>query len=95
MSQENVEIVRAHLEAYLHDAPPDLGSGAILAAVIETGRGRSSGVPVRRSYAALYTVIDRKIARITIFPSRNGPSRPWASRSRRCRGVRGAPGLPA
>ncbi len=122
MSQENVEIVRAHIEAFLHDAPralsffdpyvvidwsrgphlldfevaygqeavaqaaarfvgafdeyayeveglTDLGSGAILAAVTETGRGRSSGVPVRRSYAALYTVIDRKIARITIFPS--------------------------
>ena len=27
----------------------DLGSGAILAAVTETGRGKSSGVPVRRS----------------------------------------------
>ena len=122
MSQENVEIVRDHIEAFTHDAPralsfldpfvvadmsrvgtffgtrpaygqeavaqaaaryvgafdeyayvveglTDLGSGAILAAVTETGRGRSSGVPVRRSYAALYTVIDRKIARITIFPS--------------------------
>ena len=93
MSQENVEIVRAHIEAFLHDAPralsffdpyvvidwsrgpdldfevaygheavaqavarfvgafdeyayaverlTDLGSGAILAAVTETGRGRS------------------------------------------------------
>jgi len=121
MSQENVEVVRAHIEAFLHDAAralsfcdpyvvidwsrgsdldfevaygheavaqavahfvgafdeyayeverlTDLGSGAILAAVTETGRGRSSGVPVRRSYAALYTVIDRKIARITIFSS--------------------------
>src|SRR3954469_2567064 len=121
MSQENLEIVRGHLKAFLRDVPralsffdpyvvidwsrgpqldievaygheavtraiarfvgafdeyayeverlTDLGSGAILAAVLETGRGRSSGVPVRRSYAALYTVIDRKIARITIFPS--------------------------
>jgi ketosteroid isomerase-like protein len=121
MSQENVEIVRAHLEAYLHDAAralsffdpyvvidwsrdpgldlevaygheavaqavahfvgafdeyayeverlTDIGSGAILAAVTETGRGRSSGVPVRRSYAALYTVIDGKIARIALFQS--------------------------
>jgi ketosteroid isomerase-like protein len=47
----------------------DLGSGVILAASTETGRGRSSGVPVRRSFAFLYTVIDGKIARITVFPS--------------------------
>jgi len=121
MSQENVEIVRAHIEvfgqdeagalsfldphvvldrsrvgalespaAYGHEAVAqaarrymgafeeygyeverltDLGSGAILAAVTETGRGKSSGVPVRRTYATLYTVIDGKIARITVFPS--------------------------
>ena len=47
----------------------NLGSGAVLAVVTEEGRGKSSGVPVRQSFAALYTVIDGKIARITVFPS--------------------------
>jgi ketosteroid isomerase-like protein len=45
----------------------DLGSGAVLAAVTETGRGKGSGVPVNRSFATLYTVIDGKIARCTLF----------------------------
>jgi ketosteroid isomerase-like protein len=45
----------------------DLGSGAILAIVNETGRGKGSGVPVDRRFATLYTVIDGKIARITQF----------------------------
>ena len=54
--------------AYEVDRLADLGSGAILATVTETGRGKSSGVPVRRSFAALYTVIEGKIARITVFP---------------------------
>ena len=45
----------------------DLGSGAILAIVSETGRGKGSGVPVDRRFATLYTVIDGKIARITQF----------------------------
>ena len=45
----------------------DLGSGAVLAAVTETGRGKGSGVPVNRSFAALYTVIGGKIARATLF----------------------------
>jgi ketosteroid isomerase-like protein len=121
MSEENVEIVRGHVEAYTHDVPralsfldpfvvldgsrtgliesqavfghdavaesvaryvgtfedysyvverlTDLGSGAVLAAVTETGRGKGSGVPVRRSLAMLYSVIDGKIARITGFAS--------------------------
>ena len=58
-------------EDYAHEAGrlTDLGGGAILAAVTETGRGKGSGVPVRRSFAMLYTVIDGKIARITGFPS--------------------------
>ena len=47
----------------------DLGSGAVLAVVTEAGRGKSSGVPVRRSFDPLYTVIDGKIARATFFPS--------------------------
>jgi ketosteroid isomerase-like protein len=47
----------------------DLGSGAVLAVVTGAGRGKSSGVPVRRSFAPLYTVIDGKIARITFFAS--------------------------
>jgi ketosteroid isomerase-like protein len=122
MSQENVEIVRTHIEAFRQDDAPrslsvvdphvvldrsrvqtvdsevtyghealvqavrrhvgafkdysyvverltDLGSGAVLAVVTETGRGKSSGVPVRQSFAALYTVIDGRIVRVTQFPS--------------------------
>jgi ketosteroid isomerase-like protein len=121
MSQENVEIVRGHLEAFqAQDAPrtlsfldphivldmsriggldsafygrealaefvrrhagtfddyryeverlTDLGSGAVLAVLTEAGRGKGSGVPVHRSLATLYTVIDGKIARITHFPT--------------------------
>jgi ketosteroid isomerase-like protein len=46
----------------------DLGAGAVLAVVAEEGRGKSSGVPVQQSFAALYTVIDSKIARVTFFP---------------------------
>jgi ketosteroid isomerase-like protein len=45
----------------------DLGSGAVLAVLTEAGRGKGSGVPVHRSVATLYTVIDGKIARITHF----------------------------
>jgi ketosteroid isomerase-like protein len=45
----------------------DLGSGAVLAIVTERGRGKQSGVPVERSFAALYTVIEGKIARVTMF----------------------------
>jgi ketosteroid isomerase-like protein len=47
----------------------DLGSGAVLVTLTEGGRGKSSGVPVRQSLAALYTVIDGKIARVTFFAS--------------------------
>jgi ketosteroid isomerase-like protein len=47
----------------------DLGAGTVLAVVTEEGRGKSSGVPVQRSFAPLYTVIDGKIVRITFFPS--------------------------
>ena len=45
----------------------DLGSEAVLATVTETGRGKGSGVPVARSFVTLYTVIDGKIARCTLF----------------------------
>jgi ketosteroid isomerase-like protein len=45
----------------------DLGSGAVLAVLRETGRGKGSGVPVDRPLATLYTVIDGRIARITTF----------------------------
>ena len=121
MSQENVEVVRAHIEAFGQDAPralalldpsvvldmsrgpsldtepaygrdgvanamrryvgafenysfeaerlTDLGSGAVLAVVTETGSGKSSGVPVRRSFVILYSVLDGKITRITMFSS--------------------------
>jgi ketosteroid isomerase-like protein len=119
MSQQQVEVVRAHLEAFRsQDAPrtlsfldphvvldvsrtggdeeaiygreaiaefmrrwigtfadyrydakrlTDLGSGAVLAAASETGRGKGSGAPVDRSFGVLYTVIDGKIARMTMF----------------------------
>src|SRR5262245_13893403 len=122
MPQENVEIVREHIEAYRQDDAPrslsfvdphvvvdrsrigtvdsdvtygdeglvkavrrqmgpfeeyafeverltDLGSGAVLAVVTESAFGKGSGIPVRRSFAGLYTVIDGKIARITQFPN--------------------------
>src|SRR5207249_3864998 len=55
--------------AYEAERLSDLGGGAILAAVTETGRGKGSGAPVRHSFAMLYTVMDGKIARITGFPS--------------------------
>src|SRR5436190_10614888 len=118
MSQEQLEVVRSHLEAFRsQDAPrtlsfldphvvldvsrtggdqeaiygreaiaefmrrwigtfeeyryeverlTDLGSGAVLAVgVSESARGKGSGAQVDRSYAALYTVIDGKITRMT------------------------------
>src|SRR5512133_4048027 len=119
MSEENVEVVRAHIEAWrAEDAPralsfldphvvldvsrtggidsafygheaiaeffrrfagtfedyrwegerlTDLGSGAVLAVLRETGRGKGSGVPVDRSLATRYTLIGGKIAPITMF----------------------------
>jgi ketosteroid isomerase-like protein len=65
MSQESV------FDDYDYDAERliDLGSGVVLALVTEEGRGKSSGVPVRQSFAGLYTVIDGKIARVTFFPN--------------------------
>jgi ketosteroid isomerase-like protein len=122
MSEENVEIVRGHIEAFRRGDPSgalshldpyvvwdasriglpgitvaygheefsqtirhyigafedynyeaqrltDLGSAAVLATLTSEGRGKSSGVPVRQSFAALYTVIDGKIARVTFFAS--------------------------
>jgi ketosteroid isomerase-like protein len=46
----------------------DLGTGAILAVVTESGRGKGSGASVSRSLAVLYTLVDGKIVRITMFP---------------------------
>ena len=45
----------------------DLGTGAVLALVTQSGRGKGSGAAVDRSLAALYTVLDGKIVRITMF----------------------------
>jgi ketosteroid isomerase-like protein len=58
-------------EEYSFDADrlSDLGSGWVLAAVTESGRGKGSGAPAQRSFAALYTLLDGRIARITTFPS--------------------------
>jgi ketosteroid isomerase-like protein len=53
--------------AYEVERLTDLGSGAILAMVTETGRGKGSGAPVDRRFTTLCTVIDGKIARITQF----------------------------
>ena len=47
----------------------DLGSGAVLAVVTETGFGRTSGVPVNRHFAVIYTVLEKKIVRMTLFPT--------------------------
>ena len=47
----------------------ELGPGVVLGLVTETGYGRQSGVPVDRSYALIYVVIERKIVHITLFPS--------------------------
>ena len=57
-------------EEYTFDADrlSDLGSGWVLAAVTESGRGKGSGVPAQRTFAALYTLLDGRIARITTFP---------------------------
>jgi ketosteroid isomerase-like protein len=72
--EEVTETIRHYVGAfedydYLAQRLTDLGSGAVLALLTEEGRGKSSGVPVRQSFAALYTVIDGKIARVTFFPS--------------------------
>ena len=47
----------------------DLGSGAVLAVATETGFGKTSGVPVNRSFAVIYTVMENKIVRMTLFPT--------------------------
>ena len=46
----------------------DLGAGVILAIASEGGRGRGSGVEVRRPLALVYSVLDQRITRITVFP---------------------------
>jgi len=66
------EFMRSYVgafEGYRYEAErlTDLGSGAVLAVVTETGRGRNSGVPVHRFYAVIYNVLDGKIARMTMF----------------------------
>jgi ketosteroid isomerase-like protein len=73
---EFLQTVRHYIGAFEHydfeaRGLTDLGSGAVLAVVTEKGSGKSSGVPVRQSFAALYTVIDGKIARITFFRDRD------------------------
>jgi ketosteroid isomerase-like protein len=47
----------------------DLGSGTVLAVLMEIGRGKGSGVPVNRPLACLYTVIEGKITLIATFRS--------------------------
>jgi ketosteroid isomerase-like protein len=47
----------------------DLGAGTVLVVFAERGRGKGSGVPVERTAAALYTVLDGKIVRITGYPT--------------------------
>ena len=122
MSEENLEIVRKHIEAYRREDAPtslsfldpyvvwdpsrvglvdanvaygpegvlravlryvgafedydyevkgltDFGSGSVIAVVTEKGTGKGSGVHVERSFATLYTLLDGKIVRVTMFPS--------------------------
>lgn len=66
---ESVRRFRGAFEGYDWEVESlaDLGAGAVLAVVTEVGSGRISGVPVHRSLAVLYTVIDGLIARITVF----------------------------
>jgi ketosteroid isomerase-like protein len=47
----------------------ELGPAVVLGRITEKGHGRQSGVPVDRSYALIYMLLDKKIARITLFPS--------------------------
>ena len=58
-------------EDYDYDvkALTDLGSGSVIAVVTEKGTGKGSGVHVERSYATLYTLIDGRIVRLTMFPT--------------------------
>lgn len=72
--EELIEGMRSYIGAfedyeYEVEHVTDLGSGAVVAAVTETGRGKNSGVPVSRSIALLYTVIAGVIVRITVFPA--------------------------
>jgi ketosteroid isomerase-like protein len=72
--EEVTQTIRHYIGAfedydYVAQRLSDLGSGAVLAPLTEEGRGKSSGVLVRQSFAALDTVIDGKIARVTFFPS--------------------------
>ena len=69
-----VRTVRRHIgtfEEYAFEVEQltDLGSGAVLALITATGRGKGIGVPVRRSLATLYTLIEGKIVRMTAFRS--------------------------
>ena len=69
-----VEIVRSYRGAFDDydfeiERLVDLGSGAVLVVVTETGFGRTSGVPVNRPFAVIYTVLERKIVRMTLFPT--------------------------
>ena len=47
----------------------DLGGGTVAVLIAERGRGKGSGVLVERTMTGLYTVLDGKIARVTIFPT--------------------------
>lgn len=47
----------------------DLGGGTVAVVVTQRGRGKGSGIPVGRTIAGLYSVLDRKIVRITWFPT--------------------------
>ncbi|MDQ3964821.1 MAG: nuclear transport factor 2 family protein [Actinomycetota bacterium] len=73
-TQQLDDFVRSYRGAFdrfdwnIHDFV-ELGPGVVLGLVTETGYGRQSGVPVDRSYALVYLILDRKIVRITLFPS--------------------------
>ena len=47
----------------------DLGGGTVAVVVKERGRGKGSGIPVERTFAGIYSVLDGRIVRITGFPT--------------------------
>jgi ketosteroid isomerase-like protein len=58
--EEVTQTIRHYIGAfedydYVAQRLADLGSGAVLALLTEEGRGKSSGVPVRQSFAVLST----------------------------------------
>ena len=67
---EFVSHYRGSFASYSYDIErlANLGGGSILTVIHEVAVGKASGARVDRRFAAVYTVMDRKIVRITLFP---------------------------